>query len=169
MLEHAVLAVRRDDRQLCAEARIDAVLVRKVHCARMEGDDLVVVEVRGDECLRGELARDLPEVRGGDALRVQPGKIRLDVLADRRHHHGLPAEELQVVSDVGRASAVFAAHFRREEADVEDMQLVGEDVVLELVREHHDGVVGDRSCNQCAQFWLSVSLLRGVWVWQRAG
>ena len=37
---------------------------------------------------------------------------------------------------------------RREEADVEDVQLVGEQVVPEAVREHHDGVVRDRAGNQ---------------------
>ena len=77
--------------------------------------------------------------------RLQRSQIRLDVLADGRHDQRILAQQLQVVGDVAGGAAVLAAHVRREEADVEDVQLVGEQVVLEAVREHHDGVVGDRA------------------------
>ncbi len=56
---------------------------------------------------------------------------------------GLLAEELQVVGDVAGGAAVLAAHLGRQEADVEDVQLVGEQMIAEAIREHHDGVVRD--------------------------
>ena len=35
-----------------------------------------------------------------------------------------------------------------QEGDVQDVDLVGKDVLLELVREHHDGVVGHRTADE---------------------
>ena len=72
-------------------------------------------------------------------------QVGLDVLADGRHDQRVPAQQLQVVADVARGAAELAPHLRRQEADVEDVQLVGEQVVLEAIRKHHDGVVGDRA------------------------
>src|SRR5690606_41534992 len=37
---------------------------------------------------------------------------------------------------------------RDQEGDVQDVHLVRQDVVLELVREHHDGVVGEGTTDQ---------------------
>ena len=48
------------------------------------------------------------------------------------------------------AAAEFAAQVRHQERDVQDVQLVRQDVVLEAVAEHHDGVVGDGAADQRA-------------------
>ena len=60
----------------------------------------------------------------------------------------LLAQELQPVGDVARAAAVLAPQVRHQERDVQDVDLVGEDVVLELVAEHHDGVVRDGAADE---------------------
>ena len=58
MLQHAFLAVGRDDRKARAKLARDVIFVREVHRSRMERGDLVVVEIRGDESLCGELPRN---------------------------------------------------------------------------------------------------------------
>ena len=72
------------------------------------------------------------------------------IVADGRHDQRLAAEHLQVVGDVAGTAAEFAPHVGHQEGDVEDVDLVGQDVVAEAVVEHHDGVVGDRAADQCA-------------------
>ena len=135
VLQHALLAVRPDDRQRRAQFRADAVLVRVVHRAGMKGDDLVVVQVGGDERLRRELSGDVLQRAGVDAEPLEPLQVGRDVLADRGHQQRVVAQQLQVVGDVAGGAAEFAPHLRREEAHVQDVQLVGEQVVPEAVRE----------------------------------
>ena len=149
MLQHALLAVRADDRQRGAERARNVVFVRVIHRAGMKRGDLIVVEVGGDERLRGELSGYALQMLGADAQAAQALEVGPDVLADRRHDERILAEELQVVRDVARGAAIFAAHLRRKKADVEDVQLIGQQVVTEAVGKHHDGVVGDRTGDQC--------------------
>ncbi len=77
-----------------------------------------------------------------DAELLEPLAIRLEVGADRRHRQRRLTEQLQVVRDIRRATAELAPQLRHEERDVQHVNLVGEDVVLERVLEHHDVVVG---------------------------
>ena len=72
------------------------------------------------------------------------------VVADRRHHDRLAAERLQVVGDVARAAAPFAAHLADLERHRQHVRLVGQDVPREAVGEHHDGVVRERAADQRA-------------------
>ena len=60
----------------------------------------------------------------------------------------LAAQQLQVVGDVAGAAAEFAAHVRHQEGHVQDVDLFRQDVVLEVVVEHHDGVVGHGAADQ---------------------
>ncbi len=85
--------------------------------------------------------------------------VRREILADGRHRQRIGAEQLEVVGDVAGAAAELAAHARHQERHVQDVHLVGQDVVLELVLEHHDGVVGQRSADECRHAWV-----RGEWV-----
>ena len=71
-----------------------------------------------------------------------------EILADRRHRDRVAAQQLQVVGDVAGAAAELAAHARHQERHVQDVHLVRQDVVLELVLEHHDGVVGQGAADQ---------------------
>ena len=75
-------------------------------------------------------------------------EIRLDILADRGHYQRAFAEQTQVVAYVSRSAAVLPPHLRREEAHVEDVKLVRQQVIPEAVRKYHDGVVGDRARDQ---------------------
>ena len=109
----------------------------------MKRGDLVVVEVRSYECLRGELAGYLLYEIAGEAETAQAVQVGTAILADGLHDERLFPEKLQVIGDVAGRAAEFASHLRREEADVEDVQLVGEQVGTEAIRKHHDGVVGD--------------------------
>ena len=75
--------------------------------------------------------------------------VGAEVLADGGHRDRIAAEQLEVVGDVAGAAAELAAHARHQERHVQDVHLVRQDVVLELVREHHDGVVGQGTADQC--------------------
>ena len=85
---------------------------------------------------------------GRDSQAGEAPRVRLEVVSDRRHDAGILAEKFQVVSDVSRGAAEFAPERRHEERDVEDVQLLGEDVIAEAVREHHDGVVRHRAADE---------------------
>ncbi len=78
---------------------------------------------------------------------------------------GCTAQQLEVVRDVAGAAAELAPHVGHQERDIEDVDLVGQDVVAEAVAEHHDGVVGDGAADQGvhgAEACLSGSVL-GWW------
>ena len=61
--------------------------------------------------------------------------------ADRGHRDRAAAQQLEVVGDVA-AAAELAGACAGPVKHVQDVHLVRQDVVLELVGEHHDGVVG---------------------------
>ena len=58
MLDHALAAVGGDDAERDVARFVDPVQVRVLHGPGMKGRDLVVVEIGGDEGLRGELGVD---------------------------------------------------------------------------------------------------------------
>ena len=120
------------------------VLVRMVHRTGVESGDLVVVQVGSDERLRGELPR-YPGKQPPECRVPKPLQVRLDVLPDGRHDQRLFAKELQVVADIPRRATELAAHLGCQEAHVQDVQLIGEEMMAEAIGEHHDSVVGDRS------------------------
>jgi hypothetical protein len=124
------------------------VLVGVVHGARMEGGDLVVGQIRGDEGLGGEAVGDGADVALVHAELVEPVPVGGEIVAHRGHDHRVAAQQLHGVGDVAGAAAVFPAHVRHQEGHVQDVNLVGQDVVLEVVVEHHDGVVGHGAADQ---------------------
>ncbi len=146
--QHAVAAVGRNDAEPDRAVSRHRVQVRMRHCARVEGGDLVVVEVGGDERLRGVAAADMPHVAAVDAERVEPRHVRLRIVAHGGHRQRRAAQQLQVVGDVAGAAAELAPQFGHQEGHVQDVHLVGQDVVLEAPVEHHDRVVGDRAADQ---------------------
>src|ERR671936_1891453 len=145
MLQHAFLSVGRDDGKARTKLARDVIFVSEIHRSWVERGDLVVVEIGGDESLRGELPRDLLEERRADVEAPQALEIRTAVLADGSHQQRRLAEKLQVVRNVSRRPAELATHLRRQKAHVEDVQLVGQQMVSEAIREYHDRVVGDRA------------------------
>lgn len=157
VLEHGVAAVRRDDAETDVARVGDAIAVGLQHGARMEGGDLVVVEIGGNEGLGGEGAGQCAHVAALEAERLQTLHVGAAVVADGGHDHRLATEQLEVVGDIAGAAAEFAAHLGHVEADVEDVQLIRQQVVLEAVLEDHDVVVGDGSADQAFHRDVSVS------------
>jgi len=49
---------------------------------------------------------------------------------------------MQVVSDIPCGSSKFPAHFRYQKGDTQLMETIWQDMVLEMIREYHDGVIG---------------------------
>ena len=127
-----------------------AVLVGMIHRAGVEGGDLVIVDVRRNERLRSVSARNPAHVALRQAELLEPLGIRRVVVPDCRHDERIAAEHAEAVRDIARASTELAPHVRHEKSDVEDVQLVRKDVILEAIAEHHDGVVRDRTADECA-------------------
>ena len=148
VLQHRFAAVGADDAEFHVRHVAHVVLIRAHHRAGMERGDLVVVEIGGDERLRGVQVVDHLDVRQVDAATFEVLAVRREILSDRAHRQRFAAEQFQVVADVARTAAEFLAHARHEERHVQHVHLVGQDVVLELILEHHDGVVGERTADQ---------------------
>ena len=148
VLQHRLAAVRRDDAECRFGDVAHVVLERAHHRARMERGDLVVVEIGRDERLRGVEIGELLDAVEADAAAREVLAVRREILADGRHRQRIGAEQLEVVGDIAGAAAELAAHARHEERHVQDVHLVRQDVVLELVLEHHDGVVGQRAADE---------------------
>jgi hypothetical protein len=148
VLEHPLAAVGRDDREGDAARLRDAVRVGIGHRARMEGRDLVVIHVGGDEGLGREVLRHALHVLPRQAEPVQAQLVGIGVVAHRGHDERILAQQAQAVGDVAGASPVLASQVRHQEGHVQDVDLVREDVVLELVAEDHDGVVRDAAADQ---------------------
>jgi hypothetical protein len=110
---------------------------------------LVVVQIRRDECLCGQRARHLAHEAAIDLEPVQVIEVGLTVLANRRDWPRRSVQQSQVVGDVAGASAELPAQRRYEERNVQDVHLVGQDVLLEAPREQHDRVEGERAADQC--------------------
>jgi hypothetical protein len=88
---------------------------------------------------------------------VEAREIRARIVADGGHDLGIAAKQLEAVSDVAGAAAELAAHLGNEKSDIEDVNLLGQDVVPETIMEDHDVVVGDGAADQSghrATRWL---------------
>ena len=115
----------------------------------MECGDLVVVEVGRDVGLCGiAVLQDLDQVLADPAV-AQPLGVGGKVLANRCHDQRVCPQLLEVVGNVAGTTAIFPAQFGYQEGDVEDVHLLRQDVVLELVWKHHNGVVGHGAADQC--------------------
>ena len=116
----------------------------------MEGRDLVVVHVGGDEGLRRVMAFQRHDMRPVDAIEIQPFGIGGEVHAHGTHRHRLSTEQLQVVGDISGTATELAPHLGHMEGNIKDMHLVRQDMVLEPVLEDHDGVIGKGTADQCS-------------------
>jgi len=82
-------------------------------------------------------------VRPRQAKIVQAQQIGVGVVTDRGHDQGFAIEQLEVVGDVAGAATELAPHLGNQERDIEDVNLLGQDVVLETIMEDHDVIEGD--------------------------
>src|SRR3989338_4058117 len=160
VLQHAFAPVRRNDPQGNVGGVADMVVLGKTHRAGVERGDLVVIQIGGDERLPGVAAGDMADVRLRNAELLQAQRISGKVVADRRHDQRVAAEQLEVIRDVARAAAELAAHLRHQKRHIQDVNLLGQNVLLELIRKYHDGVVGHRTANQCVHRKTSCQSLK---------
>lgn len=148
MLQHAFLAVRRDDRNTDVPVAGHIVFMRVVHGTRVERGDLVVVEVRGDERLRGVFMPDLLDVALAQAALLDPFGVGFEILPRCGHDLAITAQQVQVVGDIAGASPEFTANLRHHEGDIQDVHFFRQDVLLESTRKYHDGIVSQRTADQ---------------------
>src|SRR5699024_9668914 len=118
----------------------EVVFRRSQHRPRVEGGDLVVVQVGGDETLGGVGVVQHPHHPRVDVQVVQPLQVVFGIHAHGAHGHGPPAQQLQVVGDVARTAAEFLAQAGHEERYAQRLDIVRQDVILEMAFEYRDGV-----------------------------
>ena len=160
MLNHAAAAVGGDDADGDAARVRHAIDVRVLHRAGMKRRDLIVVPVGGDEGLGGVLGLDDLDVIARHAGFNHPLRIGIEVPPRGRHRKGRITEQAQVVGDVARTAAEFAPELGHEKGDIQHMDLVGQDVRGKAIGEHHDGVIGEGSADQCPPRGVSVRRVR---------
>ena len=149
MIDHRLAAVRGHDTEADLRPHVrDLVEMGVLHCARMKGGDLVVVEIGGDERLRGERLVDDLDVLEAEPQGDHPLAVGTEIMAHGCHGQRAVAEQRQPIGDVRGAAAVLAAHLGDEEGHVQDVNLVGEDVGFELIGENQDRVVRHGAANQ---------------------
>ena len=92
VLEHRVAAVRCDDSEVDVGGLVYFVLMGMLHRAGMEGGDLVVVGVRGHECLGGEGARNFDNVSEVDAVFFEPRAVGRKIFAHGSHRNRVASQ-----------------------------------------------------------------------------
>jgi len=127
---------------------LDLVEVGKSHRTGVEGGDLVVVEVGGDESLGCEAARYLTHVAARQTQLVETVEVGRCIVTDRSHDQRRTAEQQQIVGNVSGATAILAAHLRHQKGHIQNVNLLGQDVILEAVGKDHDVVEGERTADQ---------------------
>ncbi len=85
---------------------------------------------------------------GRRAPRTEAREVFVTVAADGGEDDRLTAERGEVVGDVAGAAAELAPQRRHEERDVEDVQLIGQDLVREAAGKGGDAVEGERSTDK---------------------
>lgn len=113
------------------------------HGARVEGSDLVLVQVGGAQETRGSEVVGDPDVPGVHAVCFQPVAVRREVGPDRAEQERVQAERPQAVGDVGRGAAVPYPEVVDEEGQRDVGQLVGQQLVGEAPGEGRQVVGGD--------------------------
>ena len=118
------------------------------HGPRVESGELIRVQVGGDVRPCGQLVlHDADVVRAYPAL-VQPFEIPVIVPAHAGQDSGLLTQQGQRIGDIARGAPDVLCQAVHQEADVDVVQLVGQDVVAEPPAEVHYAVVGHRAGNQ---------------------
>src|SRR5713226_3537205 len=141
---HRVGRIRSHDHRLGIRHRVvEAEAAREVHGAAVVAGDLVVVEVGSGEARGGDLPLDEAQAPAVDPHLLQPGAIFESVGSGSREHGAGIAEQREVERVVARHAASALLEVVDQEAEVEDVGLVGEDVVFEPALEAQDVVEGD--------------------------
>ena len=110
----------------------------------------------------GEAAADLTNMGAWQAQFVEAIQVRCGVITDGSHDHWRATEQHEVVSDVAGATAKLATHLGHKESHVQDMNLLGQDVILESIRKDHDVVEGKRTANKCRHVRSGVKDIKAI-------
>ena len=148
MLQHGVAPIGGDDAQAHTFDRTDLDLVGQAHRTRVKGGDLVVVAVGHDHRLRGIGVGHGAHPTGVNAQALQALDVGATVVAQSRHRVSLATELVQAVSDVARAAAIVTAQSRHQKRHIQNVQLVGQDLLGKAPFKIHDGVKSQGSTNQ---------------------
>jgi len=147
VLKHRFAPVRSDNADVDVLDITHMVFLRAGHRARVECGDLVVVQIRGDEALRRELLIEHAHAVEANTMLLQVRAVGRKILANRGYRQRVAAKQFQVIGNVAGAAAKFTAHAWHQERHIKNVDLIRQDVILELILEHHDGVVGQRSAD----------------------
>ena len=121
------------------------VLAREPHRGGVESVDLVVVLVGDQRAARGEFVLHDADAFKRNPLRFEERAVFGKILARRGEDKRLFAHQRQRIGDVPRAAAALFHQPVDEEAYIQNMQLVGEDVVGERAVKGHDTVESQRA------------------------
>src|SRR5688500_1298930 len=145
--------------------------MRKIHRAGVKSGNLVIGQISCDEGLRGKYARHAAYMSLLEIKTLQTVGIWLIVIPDGCHDEGFAAYHLQIVCNIAGTAAKFPSHVRYQKGHVQDMNFFRQDMVLEMILEHHNGVVGNGTTNECMHGYARVrflDLLRRGDAWDRA-
>ncbi|MPN36864.1 hypothetical protein SDC9_184376 [bioreactor metagenome] len=148
MTQHAVPAIRRDDAQRGAGRISHLVQVRMHHRTRVEGSDLVIVEIRRNEGLCGIGTRHGQHMILTQAQIIETLSVGPSIITDGGHDQRVSAQQMKVVSDIPGTATKFTPQIRYQKGDIQDVDLLGQDMVLETVVKNHDGVVSHRTTDK---------------------
>lgn len=123
----------------------ERVLAREPHRGGVESIDLVVVLVGDQRAARGEFVLHDADAFERNPLRFEERAVFGKILARRGEDKRLFAHQRQRIGDVPRAAAALFHQPVDEEAYIQNMQLVGEDVVGECAVKGHDTVESQRT------------------------
>ena len=142
MRQHAFTPIRGHDPQRNGLIGTNRILMRMIHGARVEGRDLIVIEIGGDVGLRRIGIRDLEDIALVDPTPFEPTAVGREILAHRPQRPALPTQEAQIVGNVPGTSAELTAHLWNQKRHVEHVHLVGKNVFPEALGKDHDGIEG---------------------------
>ena len=86
---------------------------------------------------------------GVESQMLQALHVQGAVMADGGHDKRVSAEQSEIVGDIPGASSKLAPHVGNEKGNIENVNLLGQNVVLETIMKNHDRVIGDGAANQC--------------------
>src|SRR4051794_17957744 len=119
-----------------------------IHRPRVKRCYLVIRQIGRDESLRGKCPVNTAHVGLSNTEIIQPGGVRLVIVADGCHDQRIAAYHIQVISNVTCAAAKLTSHIRYQKRDVQNMNFLWQDMVLEMIVEHHYGVVRNRAADE---------------------
>ena len=148
VLQHTVARVRCQDAQFDTLRVAYLVHVGRRHGTGVKGGDLIGVQIGCNKCLRHESAWHFTDMRARNVQHFKAFAIRTEIVAHCRHDQRFTAQKFQVIRDVTAGTTKFPPHIRHHKRHIEDVDLIGENMLPEFAVKNHDGVVGERTADQ---------------------